>query len=349
MLAIPAGLGVVSATVVGLRIGFGPAAGASTLAGVLLLVWMLAAVHATCYAVLVDLGPPTPVTRRSGSLLLLVWIMLLPGPLALARLLLARDLRAEAAVLSADRSGLRLAALLSGASVRLYLFGAVAAVVVWLAYQCWPRRDHRRSWRWYAALALAVVVTTQLWWTSLTSAARRVTQLELGTPAKELRLDCATWVFPPAAGTSAQTPTLTVSIGGRECATLTTFAGYHQRGSTATGARLAPVALPAPPGVDDPVSRPGAPIGGARYGKVLVLATTARVDRAADGLIAVPLGGGPPRWRFRCPGAGAVSASFPGSQHGDSTVVIPGEPDPVVLVGCSGQRLRLDPATGASR
>ena len=145
LLAIPAGLGVVTAVVLGLHIGLGSAAGASTLAGVLLLVWVLAAGYAACYAVLVDLGPPPPVTRRSGSLLLAAWIVLLPGPLALARLLLARDLRAEAAALSADRSGLSLAALLSGASVRLYLFGAVAAVVVWLAYQCWPRRGHRRS------------------------------------------------------------------------------------------------------------------------------------------------------------------------------------------------------------
>lgn len=349
-LPVPAAVGLVTAALVGVQIGLDETPGRSALAVALLLVWAGAAGYTACYGVLIDLVTPPAVERHTGTLLLAAWVILLPGPLTLGRLLLASDLRAEAAVLSTNTAGLRLAALLTGASVRLYLFGAMAGVVLWLAYQGWPRRPGHRSWRWYAALVVAVLALTQLWWTAQTSAARRVTELQLGTPAKELRPDCATWIQPPAPGTPARTPTLTVSIGGRTCTTVTTFSGYHQLNSTVTGVRLSPVALRAPE-IDDPAAgRVSVPLRGARYGGVLVLATTTRADRAADGLIGLPLRGGPPRWRFSCVDHTDLAARFPGGQRSSGPIEpLTGELEPVVLVSCGDQGLRLDPRTGLSR
>ncbi len=350
LLVLPAALGALSAVWVVARIGLSEAEPVAVVALVLLLVWAAAAVYAGGFAGLVDLGPAPTVERFSGVPLLVGWIVLLPGPLALGRLLLAPDLRAEAATLATDPHGLRLAALLTGASLRLYLFGAVLGVVGWLLWQCWPRRSAHRSWGWRVALVAASLVLAQLWWTAQTSAARRVTELELGTPVPELRSDCAAWVQPSAPGTSARTPTLTVSIGGRSCTTVTTFVGYHQADSLTAGTRLSPVALRTPD--TDATANPTAkPLAAARYGKILVFASTTRADHLADGLVGIPARGRAPRWRFSCPDGVDLAASFPGGQNDAGSLnQLDGEIDPVVLVRCGeDRRLRLDPETGLPR
>ena len=336
----------------------GPTAGA--LAVIVLLVWLASTWWAVTHAVLAGLAPADPVTSRTGGLLVAGWIVLVPGPLALGRWLLAPGLRSEAALLGGNSVGLRYAALLTSASVRLYLFGALLVLVVWLAYQCWPRRDGRRSWRWYAALALAFVAVVELWWTGQTVADRRVTELRYGSPGTDLHFTCATWVYPPTTDQPADTPTQTVAVSGSGCGTVTTYAGYRQVGTSPAGVPVSPVALRAPAtgAVEEPdrplLSRPETgpagtprPLVGARYGDVVVLAGSNRLDRTTDQLVAVSVHGGPALWRFVCGDKREVRARFAGGQRDPaSTATVPGDPGDAVVLTCGGRRLRFDPVTG---
>ena len=363
-LVVPAAVGTVVALVV---LAERAAAGLTTaaLAVIVVLVWLASTWWAVFHAVLAGLAARQPLTRRSGAVLVGAWIVLVPGPLALGRWLLAPGLRAEALALAGNTVGLRFAALLTSASVRLYLFGALLVLVAWLAYQCWPRPGHRRSWRWYVALAVAFVALVELWWTAQTVADHRVTELRYGSPGRELSSTCATWVYPPAAGTPADTPTETVAVSGSGCTTVTAYAGYHQLGTSDAGVSVSPVALrrPGAGGVDErsvgplptfPSTRPttgpaGAakPVVGARYGDVVVLAGSDRFDRTADQLVGVSLRGGPALWRFVCGDKREVRARFAGGQPDPaSTVTVPGEPGDVVVMTCGSRRLRVDPVTG---
>ena len=358
-LAAPAVLGTAVVLVVltgqavhGLRTG--------ALAVIVLLVWLASTWWAVAHGALAGLAPRRPVTTRTGAVLVAAWIALVPGPLALGRWLLAPDLRAEAHVLAGNSEALRFAALLTSASVRLYLFGALLVLVGWLAYQCWPRRSGRLTWRWYAALALAFVALVELWWTAQTVAQHRVTELRYGSPGRDLLFTCATWVYPPAPDAPAGTPTETVAVSGAGCATVTTYVGYRQQGTTAAGFSVSPVALRVPgvgapdDGTDQPsLIRPTGPAGtarplvGARYGDVVVLAGSNRFDRTADRLVGVSLRGGPALWRFVCGDKREVRARFAGGQPDPtSTATVPGAPGDVVVVTCGARRLRLDPVTG---
>lgn len=343
--------------------------GATALAVIGLLVWLTSTWWAVSHALLAGLAPRLPVTSRTGSVLVVAWVLLLPGPLAVGRWLLAPDLRTEAQALAANTEGLRFAALLTSASVRLWLFGALLGVLVWLVVQCWPR-GARRPWRWYAALALCAVAVLELWWTAQTVSAQRVTELRYGSPAGELHFTCATWVYPPVADAPSATPTRTVAVSGSGCDTVATFSGYHQVGTSETAVSVSPVALrrPAPAGSSDddagtagstlprlPTGRSGSlgpageprPMVGARYGDVVVLAGTNRFDRTADQVVAVPLRGGPALWRFVCGDKREVRARFAGGQPDPaSTATTAGEPGDVVVLTCGSRRLRLDPVTG---
>lgn len=361
-LVAPAALGTLVALVLlAERLAGGLTAGA--LSVIVLLVWLASTGWAVAHAVLAGLAPRAPVTTRTGAVLVGAWVLLLPGPLALGRWLLAPDLRAEAAALAGNTVGLRFAALLCGASVRLYLFGALLGLVAWLGYQCWPRPGERRRWRWYAALAVAFVALVELWWTGQTVADQRVTQLRYGDPAHDLHFSCATWVYPPPADAPAATPTQTVALSGSGCATVTAYVGYHQLGTSPAGVAVSPVALrrpdPSGPSTDDtslgPVlSRPSTgpagaprPLVGARYGDVVVLAGSNRYDRTADELVGVSLHGGPALWRFVCGEKREVRARFAGGQPDPtSAATVPGEPGDAVVLTCGTQQLRLDPVTG---
>ena len=184
-------------------------------------------------------------TPRTGAVLVAAWIVLLPGPLALGRWLLASDLRAEAALLAGNSVALRFSALLTGASVRLYLFGALLVLVSWLGYQCWPRSGGRRSWWWYAALAVGLVALLELWWTAQTVAAAG-DRAPLRDPGADLHFTCATWVYPPTPEQPADTPTQTVAVSGSGCSTVTTYVGYRQLGTTDADVSVSPVALRGP-------------------------------------------------------------------------------------------------------
>ena len=335
----------------------------STLAVMVLLVWLASTWWAVGHALLTGLAPRRPTTVHTGAAFVLAWVVLLPGPLAVGRWLLAPGLRAEAAILSANSVGLRFAALLTPASIRLTLFGALLVVVAWLGFQCWPRPGARRPWRWYAALALAFIALVELWWTAQTVADRRVGQLRYGAPGGDLHFTCATWVYPPATDAPSDTPTETVAVSGSGCDTVTTYAGYRQLGTTDTAVTVSPVALRAPAigAADDeggggllnhPTVGPAGearPLAGARYGDVVVLAGSNRFDRTADQLVGVSVRGGPALWTFTCGEKHELRAELAGGQPDPaSATTTPGDPGDVVVLTCGGRRLRLDPTTGLS-
>ena len=358
-LAAPTALGTLVALVVLVEQAF---AGLTTtaLTVIVLLVWLATTWWAVAHAVLAGLAARRPVTPRTGAVLVGASIVLFPGPLALGRWLLAPGLRAQAGLLAGNTEALRFSALLTSASVRLYLFGALLVLVAWLAYQCWPRPGGRRSWRWYAALAVAFVALLELWWTGQSVAEARATQLRYGSPGADLHFTCATWVYPPTPEQPADTPTQTVAVSGSGCSQVTAYEGYHQLGTTTAGVSVSPVALRGPavgaPGADDGgplLTRPTGPAGepqllvGARYGDVVVLAGSNRFDRTADQLVGVSVRGGPALWRFVCGDKREVRARFAGGQRDPgSTATVPGEPGDVVVVTCGGRRLRFDPVTG---
>ncbi len=356
----PAALGTVVALVIMAEEAVGGlTSGALTV--IVLLVWLASTWWAVAHGVLAGLAPRRPVTTRTGAVLVGAWIVLLPGPLALGRWLLAPDLRAEAALLAGNSVALRFSALLTSASVRLYLFGALLVLVAWLGYQCWPRGDGRRRLRWYVALAVAFVALLELWWTAQSVADHRVTELRYGNPSAELHFTCATWVYPPAPDQPADTPTETIAVSGAGCSTVTTYAGYRQLGTTAAGVSVSPVALRVP-GVgatDDAPESPfsthptigpageSKPLVGARYDDVVVLAGSNRFDRTADQVVGVSLHGGPALWRFVCGDKREVRARFAGGRTDPaSTGTVPGDPGDAVVLTCGGGRLRFDPVTG---
>ncbi|GAB2594848.1 hypothetical protein [Microlunatus antarcticus] len=359
-LAAPAAVGTLMALLVLVEQAV---AGLSTgaLSVIVVLVWLGTTWWAVGHAVLAGLAPRPPVTTRTGALLVAAWIVLLPGPLALGRWLLAFDLRAEAALLAGNSVALRFSALLTGASVRLYLFGALLVLVTWLGYQCWPRSGGRRSWWWYAALAVGFVALLELWWTAQTVAGQRVTELRYGDPVADLHFTCATWVYPPTPEQPADTPTQTVAVSGSGCSTVTTYVGYRQLGTTDADVTVSPVALRGPAvGASSDAESDGPlltrrvgpageprPLVGARYGDVVVLAGSNRLDRTADQLVAVSVHGGPALWRFVCGDKREVRARFAGGQRDPaSTATVPGDPGDAVVLTCGGRRLRFDPVTG---
>ncbi|GAA3578977.1 hypothetical protein GCM10022197_40530 [Microlunatus spumicola] len=359
-LVLPAAVGTLVALVVLVEEAAGGLT-AGALAVIVLLVWLASTLWAATHAVLAGLAPRAPVTPRTGALLVAAWVVLLPGPLALGRWLLAPGLRAEAAVLAGNSVALRFSALLTSASVRLYLFGALLGLAAWLGHQCWPRPGGRRSWRWYAALAVALVALLELWWTAQSAADRRVTELRYGSPAAELHFTCATWVYPPGPDTPADTPTQTIAVSGSGCTKVTAYAGFRQTGTSPAGVSVSPVALRgpvvgAPEDPDDgglltrPATGPAGeprPLVGARYGDVVVLAGSNRYDRTADQVVAVSLKGGPALWRFVCAEKREVRARFAGGQRDPaSTATVAGDPGDVVVLTCGSRRLRLDPVTG---
>ena len=358
-LAAPTALGTLVALVVLVEQAVAGLA-TTALTVIVLLVWLATTWWAVAHAVLAGLAARRPVTPRTGAVLVGAWIVLLPGPLALGRWLLAPGLRAEAGLLAGNSEALRFSALLTGASVRLYLFGALLVLVSWLGYQCWPRAGGRRPWRWYVALALGLVALMDLWWTAQSVADARASQLRYGSPAADLHFTCATWVYPPTPDQPAATPTQTVAVSGSGCSTVTAYEGYHQLGTTAAGTTVSPVALRGPAvgasgdGDDGPLlTRTNGPAGeprplvGARYGDVVVLAGSNRFDRTADQLVGVSVHGGPALWRFVCGDKREVRVRFAGGQRDPATTAtVPGDPGDAVVVTCGRQRLRFDPVTG---
>ena len=337
-------LGTFAALGVALQLILTGTAQASVLGMLLLAVWVV------CAFLGVAAGPPTVRDRtpRTGLPWLLTWVLLLPVPLAVGRVLLAPDLRDVAAALQQNTVALRLAALVTASSVRLYLFGMLLGVLAYLGYQCWP--GQRRGLRWYVALGLAVLCSIGLWWSGQSVAERRVTQLSYGSPAAELHFTCATWVFPPEKASPALSPTVTLAISGSGCHSVTTFTGYRQLGTDTVPVGLSPVSL-RDPRADGSVawSPPRAPSAGARYGDVLVLAGSSRWDRVADAVVAVRLSDGSELWRFQCADQREVKARFAGGQVGATPAeyrTVAGDPDEVVKLTCGTQRLRFDPRTG---
>jgi len=334
-------LGVLCCLVIALGLVVRGELGESLLGVVLLGTWAGTAAATTWRSLWVDVDrlPLRPTTGIGW--LLATYAVLTPLPVAVGRALLAPDLRQAALEVRDSDFALRWSALITPATLPLYLAGVLAAVMVALAYLLVPpvrtaRRGRALATLGVVALALAVV---GVW--GGTAGAGRVSELRTASPAEAMTFRCGSWVTDPAGQ-----PAESIVAAGASCRRLTGLVGYRLVATRELAGSVSPVSATTPEGLVVR-SRQLA----ARYGPMLVVATTRRFDNRPDELVGVRASDLALRWSFRCPGAGPFRLRFAGADGGDDAAAgrISGRRDGrVAVVDCTESpgtgAVRLDPA-----
>lgn len=323
--------------------------GSAFLGTVGLVVWAYAAVLTTWRSLWSDPGA-LPRRPRLRTKALLAYALVLPTSLAVGRRLFAPELAQAATDLADDPVGLRWSALATGATAPLWISGVAVGAAVWATatlVALWrdsrPTSPERSLLLWPSAV-LVVSVVLGLGVAGLHGgglAAARATQIQTQDPAAEMAFTCGSWSL-PAAG--AGDPLRSLVAHGVTCRQLSTFVGFHQETTTKLEHSVSPVRVDGPGG-----QRLTGRTVAARYGDLLVLASTSRIDNRADGLTAVRMSDAREAWRFACPAEVPFGLRFAGSSGpedpaaGRSTVTGEG---PLVVLTCGTTITLLDPATG---
>jgi hypothetical protein len=311
----------------------------SALSVMLLVLWMIAAGYSANQGVQNRLGHPPPKNWRSGLPALVAYAIVLPAPTAAGRWLFAPELRDMAIELQNNTVGLRLSAMWTASSSWLYLAGLLVGVTIWVMYRWWPTRPGSQVTALIMGVALMLLFTGAAGWTASGLAANRVHQLRNGSPAAEASFACDAWVL---AGSPPQ-PLQTLMITGASCGTVTRFDGYRQVATRVLPLSLSPVDSRTPEGV-----KISGRVISAQYGPVIVIASSDRLDRAADKLVGLRVVDLVPLWQLNCREALAVRfARVPG---GDDPlrghVSRDDESAPAVVVTCLDSTMNFDPAAG---
>jgi hypothetical protein len=314
-----------------------------TLLGIALLaVWVVTAVITAWRSLWVDVTqlPPRPV----GALwLLVVYTLLTPAPTAVGRWLFGRELRTSALDLLDSGISLRWSALIAASTFPVYLAGLAVGGLVAVAYILMPPRWPdvpilRPAVAGVVTLAMLVICGVL----ATSAAGRRAAELRMGSPAKAVGFSCGAWTAPPVAGLPAET----IIVTGATCQRLTTYSGYRRLAGGRLSQSLSPISATMPDGT----AIHGKFIA-ARYGNILVAATTNRLDNRADLLVGVRTLDLTQAWQFACPDKKPLSVRFAGSDDkADPAAGRSGEQrqDPAIFVGCpSGEPVRLDPVKGS--
>lgn len=309
------------------------------LGSVLLVVWVVAALITAWRSLWVEV-PALPARPRRMVWWLVVYAIVSPAPVAVGRRLFAPELREAALTVSGSGVSLRWSALLTPASIPLYLAGLAVGVLVTVAYVCVPPRwpGVRTSRALGVALLAAVVL---LWSGSAGSAAgqRRAAELATASPAEDLAFRCAAWL-----DSDPGQPVRSVIVGGPACNRVSSYAGYRLTGSSRLPGSARPVTATMPdkrPITSSPVAT--------RYGAIIVLAVTSRLDTRADRLVGIRMDDAVQVWAFRCPDRRPLTVRFaggddpPGPAAGRVGLAWEGD---TVVVGCSDGERGLDPASG---
>lgn len=303
----------------------------------LLVVWLAAAGITSWRSLWLDVGaiPPKPRTLW----LLGAYALINPAPVAVGRRLFAPELRVAATEVMGGGFVLQWTALITPATFPVFLSGLSVGVVGWALYSLVPPMEiTRRTAVSVLAVGLLVVASSGAWAGS--SAADRVDQLRLGSPADEVGFGC---------GSSIQRrpgqPAVTLTVSGAGCTKLTSFAGYRQVAQRTVTPSLSPVAMHTPEG-----QVLSTPFVSAPYGPLIVVAATERFDNRATVVWGLRYADTAQVWSFSCPSARPMRLRFAGSSAGDSLLAghltVAGEP-PTVFVACDGgANVRLDPRTG---
>jgi hypothetical protein len=312
----------------------------STLAVMLLVLWMTAAAYAATQGFQDRLGAPPPKNWRSGLPALAGYALIGPLPLAVGRGLFGAELRDQAVTLEGNTVALRLAALVTASTAWLYLSGLMVGVSLWVLYRWWPLRRGPQVSGLLITMAVMLIITSAFGWTAANLAGVRTTQITFGSPAAEDVFPCGAWVRPQE---SPNQPRLTLGVTGAGCRTVTIFEGYRQVSTGTVPDTLSPIEARTPE--DRPI--PSEQVG-AVYGDMLVVAATDGLDRIPTSLLGLRMTDGSEAWKLAC--ADGLTVRFSLVPAGDDAmlghITEDGETVPQVLVGCAGKTRSLDPQTG---
>ncbi|MFP5283486.1 MAG: hypothetical protein ACLGIF_08565 [Actinomycetes bacterium] len=311
----------------------------TSLLGVLLLgVWGLAAVVTTWRSLWVEVEslPARPV---GVGWLLAAYAVLNPLPVAVGRRLFAPELREAALAVRDGGFALRWSALITPATLPLYLAGVLVGVLVSLVYLLLPPPRTARPRR-TAAVVVAVVLALALCgaWAS-TRGADRVQELRTGSPVDTMAFSCGSTVDRPPGR-----PARSLIGGGAGCRRLSSYLGYQRIGTRELPGSLSPVKASTPEG--QPIA--GSWLG-TFYGSTLVVVTTDRLDNQPDTLVGLSTADLAELWQYRCRDGQPFGVRFAGSDGiEDRTAGRFGtrREGRGVLVACGDVRVRLDPRTG---
>ena len=298
-----------------------------------------------------------PKRRLRVGWLVAVFALLFPLPLALGRALFAPEAGNAARELLASDPTQKFALLATPASWLAYLAGLLVAVVLWALFELvppygrvrvpWVRRRPVTVDPLVARIVVAVLSVTALVlvvFPAGEAGRAQARQWLSGNPTGD-NLACATWVQQRPGR-----PTATLVARGDQCRSLVSYAGYTESGNTELAAAINPVKATTP----DARAITSRVVSG-QYGAVVVVAGTGAIDQAPDELLGVSMDTARTLWSFRCNDDGTMKLRFAGtdptpgatatSQAAAGHVTNPGE-KPGVVVACTNQDVRLDPATG---
>jgi hypothetical protein len=322
----------------------------------LMVVWVGGAavtVHRSRFVAVADL----PDRRPALGWLVAVFALLYPLPIALGRALFAHDVADAARGLLAADPTQQLAVLATASSALAYAAGVLVALVTWAVYMLipphvairvpWVRRKPIAIDALVARIVVFVVCAAALVLVAFPAAEAGGIQARrwlAGNPTGDHQA-CAIWEQQRPGR-----PTATLLARGEQCRDLVAYAGYTESGTAQIGPSLSPVKATMP----DRRAITSRMVAG-QYGSVVVLASTTTTELEPDELFGVSLDTAGTLWSFRCdddgtmrlrfagtdPVAGAAKATEVAAGH----VTNPGE-RPAVVVLCTNQAVRLDPATG---
>lgn len=325
--------------------------------GVALMAGWVAAVGVTVFRLVwvnTDVLPQRP-TR-------VLWIVVLvalfhPLAIAIGRWIFAPEMRdAAAELLGSGQDALQYAALVTPATVAVYLSGVAVVLVGWAWYMLIPpwqpvrtpwvaERDGAKPPALLGPRLLILAISVGLLAVTGASASyagqTRAQQIALGSPVDDLALTCMSWTQ-QLAGKPAQT----VALSGTGCSTVTAFSGFAQVSQRQLAERFSPVRAETP----DEASIKGRVIA-AQYGPIVVAASTSGegFNSHPDQLQGLRVVDGQRIWTFRCDDDGAMQLRFAGADLGD-------DPDagritefaeqPSIVAACSNTTVSINPQTG---
>lgn len=297
--------------------------------------------------------------RRPVRVLWIVALVALLHPLAIAigRRIFAPEMRTAAAELIASgQDALQYAALVTPATIAVYLSGVAVVLVGWAWYMLippwqpvrtpWVRR--RKSEKAPALLGprlLILGMTVAM--LAVTGAMAsyggqsRAQLIALVSPVDDLALTCASWTQQPD-----NKPAQTVALSGAGCDTVTAFSGFAQVGQQKLAERFSPVRAETPDG-----STIKGKIVAAQYGPVVVVASTSGdgFGSGPDQLQGIRVVDGQRAWTFRCDDDGTMKLRFAGADLGDDPAagrITEFAEKPSVVAQCSNATVSLSPQTG---
>jgi hypothetical protein len=283
--------------------------------------------------------------------------LLHPLAIAIGRWLFAPELREAATqLLASGQDALQYAALITPASIAVYLSGVAVVLVGWASYMLVPPwQPVRTPWvrrttgsqppaalgRRLLILGVSVVVLAVTGGLASYAGQERAQQITLGSPVDDLALTCASWTQQPE---KKAAQSLALSGGG--CSTVTAFSGFAQSAQQQLSEQFSPVRAKTPDGT----SIKGRVVA-AQYGPVVIMASAdgEGYGGAPDQLQGVRVADGQRIWTFRCDDDGDLALRFAGADAGDDPSagrVTEFAERPSVVAVCSNATVSLNPLTG---